>query len=55
MQGLALDEAEITEPLAAVTRFTAVVAKAADDLPPGTEPAGFKPLFEALAVQADDD
>lgn len=55
MQGLALDEAEIVEPLAAATQFNAVVAKAAEDLPLDIEPAGFGPLFGALAAQADDD
>ena len=55
MQGIALDEAEIAEPLAAAARFSAVVAKAAEDLPLGAEPTGFGPLFEALAPPVDDD
>ena len=55
VQGIALDEAEIAEPLAAAARFSAVVAKAAEDLPLGAEPTGFGPLFEALAPPVDDD
>ena len=55
VQGIALDETEIAEPLAAAARFSAVVAKAAEDLPLGAEPAGFGPLFNGLAAPADDD
>ncbi len=55
VQGIALDEAEAAEPLAAAAQFSAVVAKAAEDLPPGVEPAGFGPLFDALAAAAGDD
>lgn len=55
VQGLVLDEAELVEPLATAARFSAAVAKAAEALPPGAEPAGFGPLLLGLAPTAGDD